>query len=183
MAKNGASLIVVLVLIALGFAVQSGLLWSDKQSERIGAATPATKVATSAEISANNARDSDLPSRTPSGNNGDSGQSSATLPADSFSAHRELSASRPTMREDRDEQLQTSLPIEPEPLDLNSVVGRPFPVSPTVEKMCRHFKLTCDETLEGLLSQFAQEPRDPPWSGRPSSPRRPKRKGPPAHPA
>ena len=70
------------------------------------------------------------------------------------------------MREDRDEQLQTSLPIEPEPLDLNSVVGRPFPVSPTVEKMCRHFKLTCDETLEGLLSQFAQEPRDPPWSAK-----------------
>jgi len=54
--------------------------------------------------------------------------------------------------------------IDAEASDPADVIGHPFPVSASVEASCRGLGSSCDEHLEGILSQFAQEPRDPAWA-------------------
>lgn len=48
--------------------------------------------------------------------------------------------------------------------DATAVIGRPFPVSTSVEATCRLLGGSCDEKLDGLLTEFAQQPRDPAWA-------------------
>lgn len=51
-----------------------------------------------------------------------------------------------------------------EDTDRTAMIGRPFPVSASVEFTCRKLGGSCDEELDGLLSKFAHEPRDPAWA-------------------
>jgi hypothetical protein len=44
-----------------------------------------------------------------------------------------------------------------------AVIGRPFPMSTSVETACRRLAGTCDEGLQ-LLSKMVQEPRDAEWA-------------------
>jgi hypothetical protein len=49
-----------------------------------------------------------------------------------------------------------------QPVDPTAVIGRPFPVSPSVESGCK-LDDSCSD-LHQMLSRFAEEPRDPAWA-------------------
>ena len=59
--------------------------------------------------------------------------------------------------------------VNSDSIDPDSVIGRPFAVSASVERLCRqtsraiHVTDNCDE-VHALLSQTAQDPRDPAWA-------------------
>lgn len=69
-------------------------------------------------------------------------------------APRQHEVTGQTARQSRDAKLE----------DPTAVIGRVFPVSDSVEAGCRLLGGSCDEKLDGLLSHFAQEARDPAWA-------------------
>lgn len=95
-------------------------------------------------------------------------QSSKSLSEAVHASAPETRGSAATIRQDSGAEPQISLSIEPEVTDPDAVIGRPFPISASVESNCRHWSKNdagdmCGE-VQQLLSKMAQEPRDPTWA-------------------
>lgn len=86
------------------------------------------------------------------------------MPTQARLANIEAGDSATKPRKESDLREQTRAAAERPTADATAVIGRPFPVSTSVMTACRSLGRTCAEELEGLLQQFAQEPRDPAWA-------------------
>jgi hypothetical protein len=136
-----------LLLIALGIGVQQSLVSVNDEQER----RRSTATSLSPSIAMERTTSSSSLPRNP--------VVSAMLPSsESQTAH-------PIQPTEQNRTNTTDFPatINPEDLDPTSVIGRPFPVSASVEKGCRRGVDTCDEVYE-LLLEMAQEPRDFAWA-------------------
>lgn len=60
------------------------------------------------------------------------------------------------------EGAQSESVVKVEPSDPRAVIGRPFPVSPSIKARCSAY-YTCAATRR-LLKEFSQQPRDPVWA-------------------
>lgn len=88
----------------------------------------------------------------------------AIRPSGVPSTAHSLSHSPSGARKVERESARSDSVAKPEGPDLR-VVGRPFPLSPSMEAACRVDAAGCAPVLR-LLKQFSQQPRDPIWAGK-----------------
>lgn len=153
--RTTAYLAAALASIAVVIGVKQGFFTAARQPAPSGTdpsvitATPAQATSRAKPV----ARSSNVPSESPP----------------SFSEERDPSRPKSTSltamaRQSNGDEPQTPSSVDAEASDATAVIGRPFPVSNSVEAGCRRFSGSCDEELEGLLSKFAQEQRDLAWA-------------------
>lgn len=91
-------------------------------------------------------------------------ESSAAMPppTQSSSKARDLAKSE-------DSQFERTPTAERDEHDTETVIGRPFPVSPSIERLCRKNSSKKEDycaVTHRALAEFAQQPRDPAWASR-----------------
>lgn len=163
--KVGAWMLIACIVAGLGVVARGPLHeavpptatneQTTSQDKEHGVVRPPAMPATTARSPGSNA---------PIGDTADTSPSNLITAARS-SVHQPVDQPAETVEEnDRPSRIATS--GNPDDLEPASVIGRPFPLSASVEEDCERFR---DEICTGLrrtLDQMAKEPRDPRWASR-----------------